>query len=320
MLTNDFFDLTVYLLAIVHILLLFFFTKRGIRIVLSVVVSFVPLLLAYSLFLFKGFDNGVSWYGLFMPASILASFVTSELMFLSSYYAYKSTFSHVERWLSIFYGDFTLNWLIIFMDYIFSIGSSSPDTHPFVRFAGATMLNLALLQALAMFFIGKYMFYPNLPKSDVFERSLFIIYGIAMGLNWGAPSALFTPEPINAYALFLPQPLSFYGTMNGFFAVVPQFVVSFYAFKFAKHSLDKNLLPSIDPLLVPRIKLIGRATLVFAIGVTLSFIVLFLPFLINIPFVASFGPWLATIMFVPVSIIFYLAFQSPESLRTIFAQ
>lgn len=322
-LIGELFVPTFLVLALIHLLMLLLLVKRDFSLFGSLAISSVPLLLMAFLFLQRASENGVKWYGEIMPLSILVTLLVTEFMFLSSIRSYFENYSKTEGWLSVFYSTFLVNWLVIFIDYSFTIGTVDPLSNWFVQFAGATMLNLALAEALAIYFVGKYMFYPDYRYVSVIEPVLFLLYGIMMGLNWGAllNGVFITPEPFHTYGLFLPSPLWAFGLLNALFVIIPQFLVAFYGRKYAQQILtDRKLLSSLDPYLLPRIRWIGRATYIFAVGVTTSFLILFIPFQLNVEFVASLGPWIAASMFITVSAIFYLAFQSPETLRKILSK
>ncbi|RMG37683.1 MAG: hypothetical protein D6732_06235 [Methanobacteriota archaeon] len=317
---NEFYAPSILILAGIHLLILLISAKLDFSALRSLALSSFPMILMTLLFLQRAVDAGVNWYGEIMPLSILVTLFITEFMFFSSMQSYIATYSKTELWLSIFYATFLLNWLIIFVDHTLTIGSLQPENILFVRFAGSTMLNLALAEALALYFIGKYMFYPDYPYMSIFEPILFIVYGVVMGLNWGGLSngSYFTPEAFHTYGFFFPEPFWLFGTITGIFVVVPQFLIAYFGRKYSLEILeDRTLLSSLDPYLVPRLRWIGRATYIFAIGVTLSFFILVGSFQFNVEFLAIFSPWIASLLFIMVSAIFYMAFQSPETLRKI---
>ncbi len=307
-------------LAILHLLVLVGSARKGFSTLKSLALSSIPMILLTFLFLQRAVENAVMWYGEIMPLSILVTLFITEFMFFSSIQSYFLTFSKTELWLSIFYATFLLNWLLIFVDHTVTIGMKNPENFWFVRFAGSTMLNLALAEALALYFIGKYMFYPGYRYMSSFEPILFLVYGIVMGLNWGglATGVYLTPEPFHTYGFYFPEPFLVFGTITAVFVVVPQFLVAYFGRKYSNEILnDRKLLSSLDPYLVPRLRWIGRATYIFAVGVSLSFFILVGSFQFNVEFLAIFSPWLASFLFITVSAIFYMAFQSPETLRRI---
>ncbi len=240
------------------------------------------LLTSYVLFVIQINDLNLKYYAYLFPFLHLMVALFCFKFTIISLNNYQTYYDQVELYLSIFYLQNSIVWILLYVLDIISIGNSSISIELalVLRYIGSLLLLFIIGAGIAIYYSTVMFFSPTNKIWTIINKILMIVLGITISeiFNGTSDNLLIILEKNNQMVFSFPNPQRF-ETMLGIILLFFPYILLFLQARYSRKKLEKFIVNEgrIDPLIVPRIKIIEFSSIIYIVGASFTLMLYILP-------------------------------------------